>query len=58
MFDRDGSGEITYDEFLRSIRGPLNEVRAAICMKAFDIMDADKSGDLDINDIRQKYNAK
>jgi len=32
MFDRDGSGEITYDEFLRSIRGPLNEVRAAICM--------------------------
>jgi len=27
-------------------------------MKAFSIMDIDKSGILDINDIRQKYNAK
>lgn len=58
MFDRDGSGEITYDEFLRSIRGPLNKVREDICMKAFAIMDKDSGGTLDINDIRQVYNAK
>ena len=24
IFDRDGSGEISYDEFLRSIRGEMN----------------------------------
>jgi Ca2+-binding EF-hand superfamily protein len=23
-FDRDGSGELSYDEFLRSVRGPMN----------------------------------
>lgn len=24
IFDRDGSGEIDYDEFVRGIRGPMN----------------------------------
>jgi calcyphosin len=58
MFDRDGSGEISYDEFLRSVRGAMNQTREAIAMKAYRIMDTDKSGQLDINDIRQTYNAK
>ena len=58
IFDRDGSGEISYDEFLRSIRGAMNPTRRALAKKAFDIMDKDKSGILDINDIRQTYNAK
>jgi len=57
-FDRDGSGEISYDEFLRTIRGEMNSTRAAIAKKAFNIMDKDKSGKLDINDIRGTYNAK
>jgi len=58
IFDRDGSGEISYDEFLRSIRGKMNPTREAIAMKAYKIMDKDGSGQLDINDIRQTYNAK
>jgi Ca2+-binding EF-hand superfamily protein len=44
IFDRDGSGEISYDEFLRSIRGEMNAGRVAICKKAYSIMDSDKSG--------------
>jgi Ca2+-binding EF-hand superfamily protein len=24
IFDDDGTGEVTYDEFLRDIRGPMN----------------------------------
>jgi Ca2+-binding EF-hand superfamily protein len=24
VFDRDGSGEIDYDEFVRGVRGPMN----------------------------------
>lgn len=44
IFDRDGSGEISYDEFLRSIRGEMNAGRVAICKKAYAIMDSDKSG--------------
>ena len=58
IFDRDGSGEISYDEFLRSVRGAMNKTREAIAMKAYAMMDTDKSGQLDINDIRQTYNAK
>jgi len=57
-FDRDGSGEISYDEFLRTIRGEMNSMRAGIAKKAFKIMDKDGSGKLDINDIRGTYNAK
>lgn len=58
IFDRDGSGEISFDEFLRAIRGEMNDFRKAFCKKAYAIMDSDKSGELDINDIRQTYNAK
>merc|ERR1719263_99208 len=58
LFDRDGSGEISYDEFLRMIRGEMNPMRKKIALKAFAIMDKDGSGTLDINDIRGTYNAK
>merc|ERR1719321_567008 len=58
VFDRDGSGEISYDEFLRMIRGEMNPARKKIALKAFQIMDKDGSGTLDINDIRGTYNAK
>lgn len=58
VFDRDGSGAISYDEFLRSIRGSMNPTRVAVCKKAYKIMDSNNSGTLDINDIRQTYNAK
>ena len=58
LFDRDGSGEISYDEFLRMVRGEMNPTRKKIAMQAFKIMDKDGSGLLDINDIRGTYNAK
>jgi len=58
IFDRDGNGTISYDEFLRSIRGAMNPTREALAKKAYSIMDSDKSGMLDLNDIRQTYNAK
>ena len=57
IFDRDGSGEISYDEFLRTIRGSMNKTREDLAMRAFKMMDKDGSGQLDINDIRQSYNA-
>jgi hypothetical protein len=36
----------------------MNQFRVVIATKAFKIMDKDGSGKLDINDIRQTYNAK
>jgi Ca2+-binding EF-hand superfamily protein len=36
----------------------MNPARTAIAKKVYTIMDKDKSGKVDINDIRQIYNAK
>lgn len=58
IFDRDGNGEVSYEEFLRLIRGEMNPFRKNLATRVYKIMDIDKSGNLDINDIRQTYNAK
>ena len=57
-FDRTGTGDIDYDEFLRSIRGSMNAFRRRFVDQAFMLMDKDGSGCLDINDIRGTYNAR
>ena len=56
-FDYDRSGLVEYDEFIRTIRGPMNPQRKAIVAKAFAIMDKDKNGYLDLSDITGTYNA-
>lgn len=42
-FDTNGSGEISYDEFVRAAVGEMNERRRKICVQAFAKMD--KGGD-------------
>eukprot|EP01038_Epipyxis_sp_PR26KG_P014278 gene14278-19155_t len=56
-FDKDGGG-ITYDEFLVTLRGELNERRRQLVLLAFEILDKDKSGVVTIEDIKSSYNAK
>jgi len=56
-FDYDNSGLIEYDEFLRTIRGPMNGNRKKIVKQAFDKIDKDNNGYVDINDIRGTYDA-
>ena len=58
QFDADRSGEIDYDEFVRAIRGPMNEGRKRIVLQAYAKIDSDKNGYVDINDIRGIYNAQ
>ena len=58
IFDRDNSGTIDYEEFLRGIRGEMNQFRKDLAIRAFKIMDKDNSNVLDISDIRGTYNAK
>jgi len=55
--DTDRSGLVEYDEFLRAIRGPMNQNRKRIVAKAFAILDKDGGGFIDINDIRGVYTA-
>jgi len=57
-FDRDQNGHINYDEFLLGIRGKLNNFRRALVNQAFEVLDADHSGELTIADLRDRYDAK
>lgn len=57
VFDYAKNGLIEYDEFLRTIRGPLSANRKSYITKAFNIMDKDGNGFLDINDLRGTYTA-
>jgi Ca2+-binding EF-hand superfamily protein len=56
--DRDNSGKLDYDEFLRFLRGPMNQFRSNFVSKAFDKLDATRNGVVDLEDIRQFYNAR
>ena len=57
-FDMNGDGLIQYDEFLRTIRGPINNFRTSFVLKAFAIMDKDGNGVLELKDIQGVYSAK
>ena len=56
-FDRDNIGEIDYDGFILSIRGEMNGFRQKIVQQAFDILDANKNGEISFEEIKNKYNA-
>ena len=58
MFDRDGNGEINYDEFLRTIVGKMNDRRRTMVTLAFKKFDADANGTINIEDLKGRYNAK
>lgn len=56
-FDIDRSGTVDYDEFIRSIKGPMNQNRKKYVGQAYNKLDKDKNGYIDINDIKGVYNA-
>lgn len=54
-YDVDGDGNISYEEFIRGLREPLNERRVNMVKKAFQQMDKDGSGKITVNDIDIVY---
>jgi len=54
-FDRDGSGTVDFDEFLRALRGELSESRVAYIRKAYDKLDVNKDGKVTLEDIAKLY---
>ena len=56
-FDVDSSGSITYDEFIRAIRGPMNMARKKIVAQAYKKLDKDGNGWIDLDDVRGAYKA-
>ena len=58
IFDKNKNGRIEYDEFIRTLRGRMNITRTSIVLKAFDKVDVDKSGIIELNEIKSRYNVK
>lgn len=54
-FDRDGSGTVDFNEFLRAIRGDLNETRLALIRKAYDKLDVNGDGTVTLDDVAKLY---
>ena len=57
-FDKEKTGFITYVNFINAIRGPMNQKRIDIVKEAFSKLDIDKSGQVEISEIKLQYNAK
>jgi Ca2+-binding EF-hand superfamily protein len=54
-FDTNKDGKISFDEFLRAIRGDLNPSRLKMVHLAYNVLDKDGSGQVTLDDIRIAY---
>lgn len=56
-FDHDKNGTVNFDEFLKTLKGDLNEGRVALIRQAYDKLDANKNGQVQLDDIAALYDA-
>jgi Ca2+-binding EF-hand superfamily protein len=57
-FDEDGNGRISYDEFMRELRGALTGERMSVVRRAFNAIDRGSTGKVALDDLCRAYNAK
>eukprot|EP00667_Euglena_gracilis_P003326 EG_transcript_3329 len=55
QFDRDGSGAISINEFLRELRGELNPRRKALVLQAYGLLDKTGDGKVNLEDMFAIY---
>ena len=55
FYDVDGDGNVSYEEFLRSLRDEMSTRRVKMVQKIFARLDRDGSGRIDINDVLGIY---
>ena len=54
-FDTNKDGQLSFNEFLRAIRGDLNERRLGMVHQAYRVLDKDGSGQVTLKDIEMAY---
>lgn len=54
-FDKNRDGRVSYDEFLRAIRGDLNERRAGLVQLAYAKLDKNGDQTVNIEDMKIAY---
>lgn len=55
FFDRDNQGKINYDEYVRAVRGDMNDYRLSLVQQAFSILDTSGNGIISLEEIQQHY---
>ena len=58
LFDVNQDGNISYDEFLRGVVGEMNQARKQLVRRAFEKLDRNGNGIVELDEIKQLYNAK
>ena len=58
IFDVNRDGTLNIDEFIRAIRGDMNDYRRSLVEAAFNKIDRNGNGVIEIDDIKDTYNAK
>ncbi|OWF52339.1 calcyphosin-like protein [Mizuhopecten yessoensis] len=56
--DKDGSGKLSYKEFITALRPPLNASRLSFIDKAFGVMDGTGDGVVTVEDLKLRYNVR
>jgi Ca2+-binding EF-hand superfamily protein len=55
--DKDGSGSISFEEFLQALKGPLSSSRKRLMNMAFDTLDLDGNGIVEPSEVLSKFDA-
>ena len=56
--DADKSGHINYEEFVHRVRGEMNTNRKRLVQRAFEMLDRNGNGVVELDDIKGVYNGK
>mmetsp|Transcript_31632 Transcript_31632/g.57548 ORF Transcript_31632/g.57548 Transcript_31632/m.57548 type:complete len:708 (-) Transcript_31632:45-2168(-) len=53
--DVDGSGTVDFEEWLRVLRGPLSPGRQAVVREAFESLDANRDGFIELSELQARF---
>mmetsp|Transcript_12643 Transcript_12643/g.23060 ORF Transcript_12643/g.23060 Transcript_12643/m.23060 type:complete len:2081 (+) Transcript_12643:183-6425(+) len=56
-FDQDGSGEVSYDEFINTLRTPISDWRVSVVIAAFNVIDKSGDGMVTVDEVVKQFNA-
>lgn len=58
LFDTNHDGTLNVDEFLAAIRGDMNDFRKALVERAFETLDSNGNGVVEVEDIKERFSGK